>query len=485
MVNEQVTSQRSKNKAKGFVLLMSVFMFAILFLVNLLRVLKESLLIAHVGVESLSYIRVLLELPLSLLIIYVLTKLKKRYTQQRVFNLVLWFYIAFMLVFTYILHPYTEALHLPAWLKYNLLQVAPILTKLIVVIDLWPITFLYLFSDLWPLLIYVNCFWELSNRLVSTQDATKIYPLYNIVGQSNILFTGILLYYLSSISIKQYIHALGFDFVQCVGSTALLIMIVVVLLYNYIVSKYDTPREACQASLLPKKKLLFKETVKLLWNNKHIANIFFCTLLYYTTICIIETLWFHTLAVHYATTSLIGNYQAQTLLVTGASTLFFALIATTLLKKFGWHFVLQLLPCTMLLFSLAWLNFTSACTPYLPLTTLYLSSGMYVLAKSMKYAFFDSTKEMAYIPVEDGLKFYGKLSADTLANSMGKVIGNIFPITFFTFYWERNFDKVAAFYLSFLLVLLNSCWIYAARRLNNSYQNMLLNNVNKRRDEPS
>ena len=134
----------------------------------------------------------------------------------------------------------------------------------------------------------------------------------------------------------------------------------------------------------------------------------------------------------------------------------------------------------MLICSLALIgSYATAFITQVSLSTLYLSTGIYVLAKSMKDTFFDTTKEMAYIPADERLKFYGKLSADTLANSVGKVTGNIFPFLFFAFYWERNFDELVAMCLSLFLILLSGCWIYTATRLQGSYHAMLKNKAIK------
>lgn len=458
----------------SFVWLMSSLMFLILFLANALRVLKESLLVTHIGIESLSYLRILLQLPLSLLVIYLLTELKKKYTQQRIFSLAIWFYIIFMFIFTNILYPYIEALGLPVWLKDYLIKLPPASSRLVPLIDFWPITLLYLLAELWPLLIYVNCFWELSNRLVNTEEAAQIYPRYNILGQANILFTGLVLYYLSACSVKHYISAWGFNFVQCLGSMAFLVMAIVLLLYNYIIARYTPLHTTDGKAVSTGKKLSFRQTLKLLHNHQHIANIFVCTLLYYAVISAVQTVWLYTLSIHYTTPSLLSSYQSQTLLMVGVSTLFFALIGKRLLNYLGWYLVLQILPFTMLVFSVGMiLGYAELLLTYRPLTTLYLSTGMYMLAKSMKYTFFDATKEMAYIPADDSVKFYGKLSADTLANSLGKVLGNILPILFFTCYWERSFDRTMAVWLSFLLVLLSGYWIFMAGQLRRSYCHVL------------
>ncbi|MCP3659244.1 MAG: hypothetical protein GY830_02580 [Bacteroidetes bacterium] len=470
-MNSKKLKREHRYEKISFYISMSFLMFIILFLSNILKVLKDSLMITNIGIESLGHIRIFIQLPLSFLIIYIFSFFKKRVHQTRIFKIIIIFYAIFIFVFGNILYPYRSIFFLSEDLKFKILQVLPQANRILNIIDNWPITMYYFLADLWPLLIYVNCFWELSNRITSSKEAIKIYPLYNIIGQSNIIITSIVIYNLTSNSIENFISSFGLELVQVFSNIALCIIILILLIYHFITLKYrdqDYSRVSTEINRITKYKQIFKIII----NNKLILSTFINNLIYFATVCIIETLWFHFIKIHYngVLRSLI-SFKSKVLFITGISTIVCSILNKIILKRAGWNFVSSILPYTMLFLSFCVLivNVTTDATNYPILLIITIIS---IASKGLKYTFFDTTKEMAYIPLDKESKFYGKISSDTLAPNVGKVLGNIFQITFFTIYWNLESSKIII-YLIFILILLNTFWVYNLKNFKISYNKVL------------
>lgn len=116
---------------------------------------------------------------------------------------------------------------------------------------------------------------------------------------------------------------------------------------------------------------------------------------------------------------------------------FFFLVLSALLtgigKRFGWRLTALVTPIGMLVTSL--LFFGAILMPAVTKTIAssfslsILGFGVFigvlqqVFTKSAKYVLFDSTKEMAYIPLEESLKVQGKAAVEVFAGRAGKSLG--------------------------------------------------------------
>jgi AAA family ATP:ADP antiporter len=87
-----------------------------------------------------------------------------------------------------------------------------------------------------------------------------------------------------------------------------------------------------------------------------------------------------------------------------------------------------------------------------------------ILSKSIKYALFDPTKEMAYIPLDDELKTKGKAAVDVIGGRAGKAGGAFVQNMLFLAFATKDAVTIApiAFGVFFAVCLL---WVFSVKVL--------------------
>jgi AAA family ATP:ADP antiporter len=115
--------------------------------------------------------------------------------------------------------------------------------------------------------------------------------------------------------------------------------------------------------------------------------------------------------------------------------------------------------------------------PYVSLITtvqplaLAITIGMIqnVLSKATKYSLFDSTKEMAYIPLDDELKSKGKAAVDVVGGRFGKSGGGIIQSTFFILFPALSFTEATPVFAGICIFII-LCWLYGVKSLSKEYE---------------
>lgn len=154
-------------------------MFLILLNTNLLRSLKDSIVPLKLGVETLSFVRIYFEFPILCILSLLYRLCIKKVSQTTVFRWVIGFYIVLIISFNIFYN-----------LDNTIQKDVSRLTKFEQSIYYWPYSMAYVLFDLWPLIAYINFYWELSNRVYTVEDAKIAYPRYAVIGQSNLLISG-------------------------------------------------------------------------------------------------------------------------------------------------------------------------------------------------------------------------------------------------------------------------------------------------------
>ena len=173
-------------------------------------------------------------------------------------------------------------------------------------------------------------------------------------------------------------------------------------------------------------KLSMKDSLKHIFQSPYLGAIALMVIGYSISVNMVEVLWKGILKIKYPDSN---DYQAFMGIVSsiiGALSRFLALfVGGNTIRTFGWHFAAQITPIILGIASVAFLGvyFTNSFPTFgaEALIALVLFGAIHnVACKSMKYCFFDPTKEMAYIPLDDESKVKGKAAVDLVASRVGK-----------------------------------------------------------------
>ena len=160
----------------------------------------------------------------------------------------------------------------------------------------------------------------------------------------------------------------------------------------------------------------------------------------------------------------------------GVSCVVFMIIGSNILRRLSWLTSALVTPymltCTGLIF-FGFVIFANDIT--------FLNGGVHpiyfavivgavknILSKSTKYSLFDSTKEMAYIPLSLELRTKGKATVEVIGLKFGKSLGAFIQSFMFILMPMATFDSVTVYLLG-VFVLVVAVWIWNVKTLNKEY----------------
>ena len=186
-----------------------------------------------------------------------------------------------------------------------------------------------------------------------------------------------------------------------------------------------------------KEKAGFIKSIKELAGSKYLACLAIMVLAYGISINLVEVTWKHNLKVLFEGDKKgFFGFQGTVMTLTGLVTIVFLWFGTgNVLRKFGWYVAALFTPFMLLITALIFFaNLTfvdllvgvAATIGATPLLLVAWAGGIQnILSKSTKYSFFDPTKEMAYIPLDEHTKRTGKAAIDGVGGRLGKSGGSL------------------------------------------------------------
>ena len=413
-------------KEEFFKFLTTAFMMVlILFVYSIQRGCKDSLVISNLGAELISTTKLFGVLPCAIIAMLIYAKLVDVFPNTVVFHILNAFFAGFFLLFAFVLHPNAASLHFDlGWVSEKI----PALRYVVIMVESWSISLFYIFSELWGSIMLSLLFWQTSNQIFKTEQAKRLYPLFGFFGQLGLILAGNLTSIFTSKKVLD-----GIDWQQSLNyiNTSAAIACLLLSLTYWVLSNVLVSKEVINgAKKKKKKKISFSEGLKYVFTSKYIGLIATLIICYGISINLVEGVWKKQMGLYFTDISKLSAFTGVLQRYTGIATMLSMIIGAYILKLISWRLAAILTPIMILITGFAFFVFVNFNKHFesvlLPLALAPIVIAVYagliqnILSKATKYAFFDATKEMAYIPLDQELKSKGKAAADVIGGRLGK-----------------------------------------------------------------
>lgn len=449
-------------------LLTSLMMVMTVYVYSILRVTKDSLIISEINAEMISALKLWAVLPSAILMMLIYTKMVDVFSRVKIYHILNAFFIGYFVLFDFVLYPNVQSLCFDAT---PFIESYPKLKYIISIISYWPYSLFYICSELWGSMMISLMFWQLANQINSVDEAKRFYSLFGFLGQIGLLISGTL----SSAFSKTGSEALHYT------CTSVLISGIILSFALYSLGEFVVGNDAINGASAKKKKekMGLLASLKYIASSRYIRLIALLILCYGISINLVEGVWKAQIKMLYPSKNEICDFMGKVQVATSIATIIAMLTGSAMLRLFSWRTNAFATPLIILLTGVPFFIFViyrvaisetvGIQASEILFTAVLFGAIQNVLSKAVKYSFFDPTKEMAYIPLDEALKSKGKAAADVIGGRLGKSGGALVTFLLLTIVQDSDLISLAPNFAVIFVVIL-SIWLYSAVSLSKEFE---------------
>lgn len=291
----------------------------------------------------------------------------------------------------------------------------------------WSYTLFYIFSEIWGTIAISSLFWQFANEVTKKSEVKRFYGLYALIANIGVILSGGILGSMSK--------AKGAEFdknVRILIGLCILFAFATMGIFYYINSVIlKDPRFYDPSEVKTKKKKAkvgITEGIKILFTSPYIGLIAVLVIAYGVSINFTEVVWKEQMRATLTSASDYSAMMGRLSMTTGVLTICATLLSTNVLRKFSWKVSAIITPIVMItlggvFFALILYGKSGGKEIFgTSVSMMAIWVGLFVdaLVKSIKYCLFDSTKNMAYRPLDDDTKTKGQAAVEVIGGRAGK-----------------------------------------------------------------
>lgn len=410
--------------------------FSNLFVYTITRDTKDVMFVLDCGAEYIPFVKTWINLPISFLMVGLYQKMLKIMDFHQCYRIM---YTTMMVLSGVVgigMYPVREALALQS--EHVLLSN-------------WVVTLYYVLSPVYGSLIISVLFWSLANMYTNVQEAKRIYPLMGFVANIALIVAG-----MTSKASCAYWGASNWNAnIVTLCTSNMFVSLISLGLHRYI----ETSFEPLNLPALPSPDNTpetSKNSFATLLKEPFVVNMIVMTASYGLMVSLFENVWKYNIKLHFSQAVHYIEFMATISFWKGVCTMIFMCMSSIFLKSMVWLQMAMITPLCLLGIGAIFFCTASSCTTYSGFVVM-TGAVMVVFLKSLKYAFTDPCKEIAFIPTNDLIKTQGKATVDLVSSPIGKSGGSLIQqVMFLRYPIQTCIPAIGALYMSVCLFWIRS-----------------------------
>lgn len=305
------------------------------------------------------------------------------------------------------------------------------------IVSHWTSALFYIVSEIYSSVSVGLLFWQFANDVVSVDQAKRFYPLFaQMSGLAPVLAGQYVVRYASkAVDFESSMHRLT----AAVTFAGVMICVFFNFATNYIersegtklAAVVDADEDASTGGGGTKKKkkpkMSMMDSIKFLASSQYLRLIAALVLGYGLSINFTEVMWKSLVKKQYPNPldyqRFMGNFSSAV----GLSTCIVIMFGVHVIRILGWKVGAMATPAIMALLAAPFFGciLLGLDSPTRLHIAVILGTIQSLLSKTSKYALFDPTTQMAYIPLDAESKVKGKAAIDVLGSRVGKSGGSL------------------------------------------------------------